>query len=35
MVQLGVVQGSSGQLSPRNSITRAAMAAILHRILTL
>jgi hypothetical protein len=36
MVQLGVVQGySSGKLAPRNSITRAEMAVILHRVLTL
>jgi hypothetical protein len=36
MVQLGVVQGyPSGALGPRDTITRAAMAVILHRILTL
>jgi hypothetical protein len=36
MVQLGVVRGySSGELLPRATITRAAMAVILHRVLTL
>lgn len=36
LVSLGVVQGNSSmQINPRKSITRAEMAVILHRVLTL
>lgn len=36
LVQLGVVQGSSDmRINPRRSISRAEMAVILHRVLTL
>ena len=35
LLQLGVVRGNGGYLQPRNAITRAEMAVILHRVLTL
>jgi hypothetical protein len=35
LVRAGVIQGSGGKLNPRGNITRAEMAVILHRLLTL
>ena len=36
LVRLGVVQGDeAGRLNPGSNITRAEMAVILHRVLTL
>jgi hypothetical protein len=35
MVQLGVVKGSGGQLRPTAAISRAEMAVVLYRVLTL
>lgn len=35
LVELGVVQGSGQRLKPKSSITRAEMAVVLHRALTL
>lgn len=35
MVQMGVVNGNAGLLNPTEQITRAEMAVILHRVLTL
>ena len=36
LVQAGVIQGDdAGNLNPKGSLTRAEMAVILHRVLTL
>ncbi len=35
LIQLGIIQGSGGKLQPTSSISRAEMAVILHRVLTL
>ena len=36
LVQAGVIQGdNNGRLNPKGSLTRAEMAVILHRVLTL
>lgn len=35
MVQMGIVNGSAGLLNPHEQISRAEMAVILHRVLTL
>ena len=36
LVKAGVIQGDdSGRLNPTGSLTRAEMAVILHRVLTL
>lgn len=35
LVQIGVIRGSNGQLNPRETITRAETAIILHYVLTM
>ena len=35
LIQAGVIQGSNGKINPAGALTRAEMAAILHRVLTL
>ena len=35
LVEVGVVQGSGQNLKPKSSITRAEMAVVIHRALTL